>query len=99
MRKQTRILTLHVVFALVLAIWKQVYRNEARTRRANGAQREFEFYSATNASEVWLLLEWDVLYRAELFVKSDELGSALARAGVIGEPDYWYLEDADPELP
>ena len=82
-----------------LVTWKQVYRDEAGTRRANGALREFQFYSATSTSEVWLLLEWDDLYRAELFVKSDEMGTALARAGVIGQPDYWYLEDADLELP
>jgi hypothetical protein len=75
--------------------WQRVLHEEAGTRRANGSRREYCFRSSENASEVWLLLEWDDLYRAQLFVQSDDLHAALARAGVIDQPDYWYLEDAE----
>ena len=81
------------------AAWRRVFSDEAGTRRANGARRELHFRSATNASEVWLLIEWDDLYRAQLFVTSDDLRSALDRGGVIDVPDYWYLEDTDRDLP
>jgi hypothetical protein len=79
--------------------WRRVFDDEAETRRANGSRRELQFRSATNASEIWVLLEWDDLYRARLFVTSDDLRAALDRGGVIDLPDYWYLEDADPVLP
>ncbi len=74
----------------------RVFRDEADTRRANGSRRELQFRSATDAGELWLLLEWDDLFRAQLFVQSDDLREALIRSGVIDQPSYWYLEDADP---
>lgn len=79
--------------------WQRVFHEEATTRHANGSGRERLFRSETDASEVWLLLEWDDLFRARLFVKSDDLRAALARAEVIDQPDYWYLEDATAALP
>ena len=39
-----------------------------------------------------MLLEWDDLFRAHLFVKSDELIEAMIRSGVTDDPDYWFLE-------
>lgn len=76
--------------------WERVFIEEAPTRQANGARRELQFRSATDANEVWLLIEWDDLFRAELFVKSDDLRAALIRADVADRPDYWYLEAANP---
>lgn len=79
--------------------WRQVFREEAETRRSNGALHERHFLTATTPGDVWLLIEWDDLFRAELFVQSDDLRAALIRGGVIGQPSYWYLEDADPGPP
>lgn len=79
--------------------WQRVFLEEAETRRANGMLTERLFRSETDASEVWLLLEWDDLFRARLFVKSDHMQEALTRGGVIDQPDYWYLEDANHVLP
>ena len=77
--------------------WRRVLDEEAGIRRANGSRGEHHFRSAEDASEVWLLLEWDDLFRAELFVRSDDLRAALARSGVVGQPDYWYLDDIAPD--
>ena len=76
--------------------WERVLFEEAETRRANGARREFQFRSAKDVHEIWLLLEWDDMFRAELFVKSDDLRATLIRSGVIDQPSYWYLEGAEP---
>lgn len=78
--------------------WKHVFLDEAETRRANGARRELELHNTKDPSERWLLLEWDDLYRAELFVRSDELRAALIRGGVIDGPEYRYLEDTGPAV-
>jgi hypothetical protein len=77
-------------------IWKRTFLDEADDRRAYGSQSERLFRSAADANEVWLLLEWDDLFRARLFVQSDELRAMLDRSGVIDHPDYWFLEDATP---
>ena len=73
--------------------WKKVFFDEVGTRRAHGSQAELVFRSSTDPKEVWVLLHWDDMFRAQLFVRSDDLLEALARAGVVDQPDYWYLED------
>ena len=42
-----------------------------------------------------MLLEWDDLERARLFVDSDDLREAMIRSGVAERPDIWFLEDGD----
>lgn len=76
-----------------VAAWQRVFDEEAGTRRAHGAQRERLFRAASAPNELWLLLEWDDLFRAELYVQSDELRDALERAGVTDRPDYWYFTE------
>ncbi len=79
--------------------WRRVFQDEAETRRANGSRQERQLRNASNPSEVWLLLEWDDLFRAQLYASSEDMRAALVRAGVIDHPDYWYLEDTDPDAP
>lgn len=77
-------------------VWRQVFDAEAGTRRANGSRGERIFRNEADPSELWLLLEWDDLLRARLFVRSDDLLDMLVRAGVIDRPDYWFLEETCP---
>ena len=73
--------------------WKAVFDEHEPARRANGSQGGWLFRSAADPNEVLLLLAWDDLERARLFVDSDELREAMARAGVTDRPDIWFLED------
>jgi heme-degrading monooxygenase HmoA len=75
--------------------WSCVFADQAETRRANGLQAERLLRSSADPTEVWILATWDDLFRARLFVKSDEHAEALARGGVSNLPDYWYLEEPD----
>ena len=75
--------------------WKQAFLEDGSTREANGARGGRFFRSDVDSSEVWILLEWDDLFRARLFVKSDDLSEAFVRGGVTDHPDYWFLEDSD----
>jgi hypothetical protein len=74
--------------------WMSVFLEDAEVRRANGSQNEFHYRNSADPNEIWILLEWDDLFRASLFVKSDDMIDALTRAGVIDNPDYWYLDRA-----
>ena len=73
--------------------WRQVFSDETATRRANGARGGRIFRNHADPDETWVLLEWDDLERAHLYVRSDDLIEALVRAGVADHPDYWYLEE------
>jgi heme-degrading monooxygenase HmoA len=73
--------------------WKAGFDEHESTRRANGSQGGWLFRNADDPHEVLLLLEWDDLERARLFVDSDDLQEAMTRAGVTDRPDIWFLEE------
>ncbi len=77
------------------AVWKPLFDAHGITRRANGSRGGRIFCSADDSHEVLILLEWDDLERARLFVDSDDLREAMDRAGVTDRPDIWFLEDGD----
>ena len=76
------------------AAWKPLFDEDGLTRRANGCRGGPLYRSADDPNEVLVLLEWDDLERARLFADSDDLRVAMERAGVIGPPEIWFLEDA-----
>jgi hypothetical protein len=73
--------------------WKAVFDEHESTRLANGAQGLWLFRDADDPRQILLLLTWDDLDRARLFVDSDELREEMTRAGVIDQPDIWFLEE------
>jgi heme-degrading monooxygenase HmoA len=76
-------------------VWRPVFDEQGMLRRANGCQDGQIFRSADDPSEVVILLEWDDLERARLFVDSDDLREAMSRAGVTDRPDIWFLENVE----
>jgi len=50
--------------------------------------------SVDDLREVTILLDWDSLERARRFAGSDDLKQVMQRAGVVGEPDVRFLQDA-----
>ena len=75
--------------------WKTVFDEHELTRRANGSQGGWLFRDAADPSAILVLLAWDDIERARLFVDSDDLRMAMQRAGVTDQPDIWFLEDGD----
>ncbi len=74
-------------------IWRRAFDEDAGTRRANGSKSWRVFRSGSDPEDVWVLLEWDNLMRARLFVNSDDLIDEMIRAGVANQPDYWFLDE------
>lgn len=77
------------------AVWKPVFDEYGITRRANGALGGRIFRSADDPGEILILIEWDDIARAQLFVQSDDLREAMIRGGVTDRPDVWILKDAE----
>jgi len=77
------------------AAWKPAFDAHGPTRGANGSQGGRVFRNAADPREVLVLLAWDDLERARFFARSDDLQEAMARAGVLEQPDVWFLEEAD----
>ena len=73
--------------------WRAAFDAHAPFRQASGSLGGHLFTAATNPNEIFMLLEWDDLQKARQFVESDELQKAMQNAGVMDEPDIYYLEE------
>ncbi len=82
--------------------WKAVFDEQADVRRANGSQGG-RLFRSTESGEVLVLLEWDDLERARLFVDSDDLREGLIRSGVADRQTsgFWRTWSVQPseEIP
>lgn len=78
------------------ATWKRCFDEHGISRRANGSRGGRILRNAADPNEVLILLTWDDLDRARLFVDSDDLHEAMVRSGVVDQPDVWFLQEEDP---
>ena len=79
------------------ARWRPIYDEHAATRKAGGASGSASgqvFRSAVNPNELVILLEWDDLEKARQFAQSEELRQTMQRAGVVDQPDVYFLNEA-----
>jgi heme-degrading monooxygenase HmoA len=77
------------------ATWKQVYDQDSTTRKANGSLGGKLFRNAHDPNEVVSLLEWDDLEKARQFAQSDDLRETMQRAGIVDQPDVYFLEEVE----
>jgi len=73
--------------------WKAAFDLAHDWRKKNGERGCRIFHSAGNVNDVTLLLEWESLERARVFMASDELKARMAKAGVKGQPHVDYLTE------
>jgi hypothetical protein len=75
------------------ASWKPVFDGHGATRKAGGSRGGRLFRNADDPNEVIILLEWDTLAKARDFARSEDLRAAMQRAGVVDQPDVYFLEE------
>jgi heme-degrading monooxygenase HmoA len=71
-----------------------MYDEHGATRKAGGSAGGRVFRSADNPNEVVILLEWDDLEKARQFAQSEDLRQTMQRAGVVDQPDVYFLNEA-----
>jgi heme-degrading monooxygenase HmoA len=76
------------------ARWRPIYDEHGATRKASGSAGGRVFRSADNPNEVVILLEWDDLEKARQFAQSEDLRQTMRRAGVVDQPDVYFLNEA-----
>lgn len=74
--------------------WKEAFDSHLNTRKAAGETEYRVLLSVDDPREVTLFFDWDSLERARRFAGSDDLKQAMQKAGVLGDPDVRFLEDA-----
>ena len=77
------------------AKWKTMFDEDGVNRKAAGSKGSQLFRSADNPNELIILLEWDDLGKARQFTQSPKLGEVMERAGVIDQPDIYFLDEVE----
>ena len=73
--------------------WKSVFDEEGR--QAAGSKGGFVLRNADDPNHITVLLEWDNLENARAFAVSDDLREAMQRSGATGQPNVYFLDEAD----
>lgn len=71
--------------------WKRGYDAFDATRRRLGVRGDAVFRGAVDAGDVTIWHDFESMQVAQAFVKSPELAGAMEAAGVIGEPQVWFV--------
>lgn len=73
--------------------WKSVFDAHSSLRSEAGSLGGKIFRSINNPNEVFTLLEWDSIENAQKFAQSDSIKEAMKKAGVVGMPEIYFLEE------
>ena len=74
--------------------WKPLYDAHGKTRKKGGSKGARLFRNVDRPKETVILFKWNRLDTARKFAKSRDLRARMKRAGVIGKPDIYFLEEA-----
>ncbi len=74
--------------------WKPLFDEHSSFRSQNGSKGGRVFRSANNPNEIFILFEWDNVANAQKFAQSDNLKEIMKKAGVVGMPEAYFLEEA-----
>ena len=75
--------------------WKKVFDGFIETRKESG-EKDYQILHPDNESEnLFALFTWDNLENARKFANSSELKEAMSNAGVVEQPEIYFLEEYD----
>lgn len=74
--------------------WKSVFDSVSDLRRRNGEKAYQILRQDNGSSEIFAMFKWDSMDNARKYASSPELKAAMDRAGVVGKPDIYFLEEA-----
>lgn len=76
------------------AKWRQIYDDFKPTQQRLGVTADAVYRAADNPNDVTVTHEFGTLDAAQQFAGSDDLHSAMDRAGLVGAPTIWFANRA-----
>lgn len=75
--------------------WRPFFDQHEATRQAAGSKGAHLFRSADDPNEIVITLTWDDarVDDAKAFVASPDLREIMEKAGVVGQPEIYFLDD------
>jgi heme-degrading monooxygenase HmoA len=77
------------------AKWKPLFDEHGAKRKAAGSKGGRLFHSEKDQNEVVILFEWQDLGKAHQFAESEDLRKTMERAGVVGKPELYFLDETE----
>ena len=75
--------------------WKPIYDEDGDTRKAKGSKGAFVFRNTNDPNHLVVMTDWENLEKAKNFAESEDLKITMQKAGVIGQPAVYYLEEIE----
>ena len=66
-----------------------------KDRKAAGSLGARVFRSQADPNEILVITEWPDVKKAQAFAGSPELKEAMEKAGVVGMPDIYFMEEVE----
>ena len=73
--------------------WREVFESKADLRKSYGCNGTHIFYNAKDKNDVIINFQWDTEENATRFQQSEDIQKALQEGGVVGQPEFTFLED------
>ncbi len=75
--------------------WKPVFDDHEDIRRQAGTTAHSLHRDADDPNVVIVTFRVQDIVRAKEFVASQDLRTAMEKAGVVGQPEFWFTEDVE----
>jgi heme-degrading monooxygenase HmoA len=75
--------------------WKPVYDEDRVVRKDRGSKGSSVLRNADDPNHLVVITEWENLESAKNFAESEDLKNTMQKAGVIGRPAVFYLEELE----
>jgi quinol monooxygenase YgiN len=76
------------------AEWRKVFDSAKELRTSNGELSYQIYRDSTDTNKLTIINKWNSLANAQKFAHSPELKAAMERAGVMGAPTIYFLNEA-----
>ncbi len=76
------------------AVWKKVFDAGLDLRKSNGELSAQVYRDASDPFKITTINKWNSVDNAQKFAHSPELKAAMDKAGVVGVPAVYFLNEA-----
>ena len=73
--------------------WKKVYDEAGDMRDSFGGGADRVYQDESDPNTYTAIIEWDSIENAKNYSQSPELRAAMEKAGVLGPPTVYYLDE------
>jgi heme-degrading monooxygenase HmoA len=73
--------------------WKKAYDSNLDLRTSGGEISSQIYRDASEPNKLTVINKWDSLANAQKFAHSPELKAAMEKAGVVGAPTIYFLDE------